>query len=279
MAEATTPELTGSECDVWREEIERRCGISFSESRLYVLRTALLTGMRRRGIETYREYHRLVSANVSEWEDLLEALLNRETSFFRHLPSFAALSLELLPGLVAARRRKGVNTLALWSAGCSSGEEAYSMAMMAHETLTPGFHRFEVLGSDLSARALAVARAAYYGERAVADVPERLRARYFLKNGHGLAVSSEVKALVRFERFNLVDRTTYPASEQDVIFCQNVLIYFRDSLRVRVARNLASCLSPGGYLVAAPGELAGVRLPGMESYRSEQATVLRREDR
>jgi chemotaxis methyl-accepting protein methylase len=275
--EAIRPELTPGERDLWRDEVERRCGICFSDSRLYVLRTALLLGMRRRGIETYREYCGAVMRSPDEWDRLLEAILNRETSFFRHPPSFEALSFELLPRLAAARRKRGGGALTLWSAGCSSGEEAYSMAIAAREALSPSFDRYEVLGSDLSAEALAASRRARYSVRAVEEVPERLRGRYFTRDGSGYAVDPVIRATVRFERINFIDPATYPAWPQDVIFCQNVLIYFREPVRAQVAARLGGCLGPGGYLVCGPGELAGVRVPGLEYQRTEQAGVLRRE--
>lgn len=276
MREAMRPELTPDEQEFWREEIERRCGICLTESRLYVLRSALFQEMRRAGVETLPDYHRIASQNPAEWDLLLEGVLNHETSFFRHRPSFSALSLELIPRLVASRRRAG-DALMLWSAGCSSGEEAYSIAIVAKELLGPSIHPFEVLGSDLSVQALEAARRGRYGPRAVADVPERMRVRYFFRDEGGHAISAGVKSAVRFERFNLIDRATFPVLPQDVIFCQNVLIYFREPVRLKVAASLTGCLRPGGYLVVAPGELAGVRLPGMESCCWEQATVLRRQ--
>lgn len=274
MDEAVCPEMTAGERDLWCEEIERRCGVYFSATRTFAMRSALWRGMRRRGIASYREYYRLVSRGATEWTALIEFLLNRETGFFRHPPSFAALSLELLPQLAAAGGGRRREPLALWSAGCSSGEEAYSIAIGAHQALPPGSTPFAVLGSDLSAQALAAATEGRYGPRTATAVPEPLLTRYFVREDGQYRVGQAIRAAVRFERFNFIDAATYPSAPQDVIFCQNVLIHFREPVRLRVASALAQRLRPGGYLVTGPGELAGVRLPGVECRACGETWVL-----
>lgn len=277
MEEAIRPELTAGERELWCSEIERRCGIWFSESRMFVLARALWQRMQFRGTETYGEYHYLVTRSAAEWSALLETLLNHETCFYRHSPSFAVLSVELIPQLAATRRGTSGRHFKLWSAGCASGEEAYSLAIVADGTLAASFQHFEVLGSDLSLTALEVARKAHYGTRVADDVPEPLLGRYFRQESGGYTVNPGIRSTVRFEPFNFLDPATYPAEPQDVIFCQNVLIYFREAVRVKVAALLAECLRPGGFLVPAPGELAGLRVPGLASQRCAKAAVLRRE--
>src|SRR5205085_2720099 len=126
------------------------------ESRLYHLRSCLWQQMERLGIETYRDDHATVKYTPPEWNVLLDRLVNRETSLFRHNPSFNALS-ELLPRVIAGKRRTGENSISLWRAGCSYGEEAYSIAIAATEIVDGAFWKIGVLGSDLSANALATA--------------------------------------------------------------------------------------------------------------------------
>jgi len=202
--------------------------------------------------------------------------VNRETLFFRHMASYAALSDELLPVIGAQRVRQGENRIALWSAGCSSGEEPYSMAIAAKEAPPPGCFQFDVLGSDLSGEALAMARRAVYGPRSVAEMPETFRRRYLVCHESGYEVNAAIRAMVRFEQCNLSDPSTYPAAPQDVIFCQNVFIYFREAMRVQVAAGFARCLRPGGFLVPAPGDLIGLTLPGLKWLRLRNTMVLQR---
>ena len=270
------PEMTRGEEAMWCELIERRSGNWFSEKRLYLLRSCLWREMQHRGIATFGDYYRLVEKNADVWNSLLDRCVNRETLFFRHMASYTALADELLPVIRAQRVRQGGNRIALWSAGCSSGEEAYSMAIAAKEAPPPGCFQFDVLGSDLSGEAVAMARRAVYGPRPVAEMPEMLRRRYLERRERGYEVNAAIRAMVRFEQCNLTDPSTYPAAPQDVIFCQNVFIYFREAMRVQVAAGFARCLRPGGFLVPAPGELIGLALPGLKWLRLRNTMVLER---
>jgi len=277
------PEMTRREELMWCELVEQRCGISFPETRLYILRNCVRREMWNRGIETHRDFYRLVAGSDAEWSRLADRLVNRETCFLRHSPSFTALAEEIVPVLIREKfGQKGKTgahrdrSLALWSAGCSSGDEAYSLAIACSEAASPLDCRTEVLGSDLSGEALAAARGATYTARAIANVPAAWVRRYFHYNQTGYGVIPAIQAMVRFELFNLFDTATYPPPWQDVIFCQNVFIYFREEKRLEAACNLAACLRPGGFLVPAPGELAGLTIPGLDSLRLRHTVVLRR---
>jgi type IV pilus assembly protein PilK len=171
--------------------------------------------------------------------------------------------------------RQSVKQVRLWSAGCSSGEEAYSLAIAASELSNAASCEFEVIGSDLSTEALAAAARGRYGQRALTEAPAEIQRRHFEPCGNEFQVSRALRALTRFENFNFFDPATYPAVAQDVIFCQNVFIYFREAMREDVVARLARCLRPGGYLVVAPGELAGVPVPGLEWVRLRHTMVLR----
>ncbi len=270
------PELTRGEETLLCSLIERRCGQWFSEERLYVLRSCLGREMERLGIGNVGDYYHLLVRDTAAWNSLLDRSVNRETLFFRHMASFTALADELLPAIQDRRARRGESRIALWSAGCSSGEETYSMAIAAREASPTGYYQFDVLGTDLSGEALALARRAHYNARSVAAMPEKFQRRYLARNGTQYEVSADIKAMVRFERFNFADVSTYPAELQDVILCQNVFIYFREATSARVAASLARRLRSGGFLVPAPGELAGLALPELEWLRLDNTMVLRR---
>ena len=271
-------ELSPEDAEMWTGLIEHRCGAWFSEGRMYVLRNCLWRQMQMHGLDRYSAYYRLVLENRGEWDRLAEGIVNRETRFFRHQASFTALSEELLPGIMDRNLRQGGSQLRLWSAGCSSGEEAYSLAIAASELSNCGLCQFEVLGSDISTEALAAAERGRYGQRALTDTPVEIQRRHFERCGNEFQVSRGIRALTRFEYFNLFDPATYPAVMQDVIFCQNVFIYFREAMRADVVARLARCLRPGGYLLAAPGELAGLPVPGFEWVRLRHTMVLRRSE-
>ncbi len=180
--------------------------------------------------------------------------MNPETAFFRHQPSFAALRQPVLAGL------RGRGPLTMWSAGCSTGEEAYSLAMCG---LAAGPGEVRITAMDLSEAALRHAARGVYHTRQTALVPETWRPRFLRTDGGQAAVAAELRQAVRWARFHLLDPASYPESEFDVVFCFNVLIYFRGAARREVIAALLRRVKPGGYLFLAPGEAAGFDYAGL----------------
>ncbi|MCC7000163.1 MAG: hypothetical protein IT370_36525 [Deltaproteobacteria bacterium] len=214
----------------------------------WVLSARVSDRLRALGVADVGRYLAVVSAATDagasaaaarqELDALAEALRVGETRFFRHAAHVRALERVVVPELGA--RRASQRRVRAWSAGCASGEEAYTLAMVLADGL-PGFS-IDVLGSDLSEDALAVARAGRYSSSALAMIPPATRARWFSAN----QVSAALAALVRFERKNLVD-PDWPRA-LDVILCRNVLIYFDAAQRQLVIERLAEALAPGGFL-------------------------------
>ncbi len=267
------PELSLNEGRLWCELIERRCGVFFPETQWRHLRRRLWERMLAASIPAYSQYYHLLTENrwQTEWARLLEDLLNPETSFFRHGPSFKAL------GALLTRRGSQTESCALWSAGCSTGEEAYSLAMAA-VSLTGAA---DVVGSDLHLSALDQARAGMFSARQSAGVPPAWRTRFLTeaRPAGQFEVAGELRSHVRFEPFHLLDPSTYPRREFDVIFCFNILIYFRPPARQEALTGLLGRLKPGGHLFLAPGESAGLAFAGGRTgvggrYSSMAARVL-----
>ena len=268
---ASPPELSLPEGKLWCDLIERRSGLHFPESQWHYLRRRLWERMRIAAIPTYTQYYAWVAeaGRGEEWRLLLEDLLNPETSFFRHEPSFAALQ------KLIQSRKNVVRPYELWSAGCSTGEEAYSLAMTACAA-TGG--RAEVLGTDLNGQALAQARAGVFTARQVAGVPAPWRKRFLREAGRPgcWEVEPVLRSYVGFAPFHLLDAGTFPKREFDVIFCFNVLIYFSPEARQEAAKSLFGRLGPEGYLFLAPGESAGLAIPGAEPVRLPGTHIWRR---
>ncbi len=201
------------------------------------------------------------------WRELLDQLLIKETTFFRHRASFDYLRCYLADKASTGEKR----TLRLWSAGCASGEEAYSMAMTAQQ-VWPN-EQFQVLATDISEAALNQARAATYKASRLAGLmpPEHTG---FLSLGEGrVQVEASLRSYVHFVHHNLVDRR-WPRETQgmDVIFCQHLLGYFGPERRDAVVARLARCLKPNGCLVLGPGEYLYRHIPGMQ--REKRSDVL-----
>lgn len=223
----------------------------------------------------------------SQVEVLASFLTVGETYFFRNPSLFRALQEEMLPALIERRRSDG-GALRLWSAGCASGEEAYSLAILWHE-LSGGAAQPSVfiLGSDINPRALTKAARGVYSSWSFRAMEERRRVRYFLPENGGYRIQPEIQRLVSFRRLNLV-RDDYPSMlsqtvEMDLILCCNVLMYFEPESAGRVVERLAAALSEGGYLFFGPsdgvlplgdllepvkiGEVTGYRRPCAEAGR------------
>ncbi len=252
---------------LWCELILRRCGLTFRAARLPDVMTIVRDRTKARGLPNEAAYFQLLSKSTdsgAEWDALIERLINHETSFFRHPPSFDALKRQILPELRDGRARG--SRLNLWSAGCSTGQEAYSLAMLAmdDEALNG---EFTVWGGDISRYAVDTARRGRYGPRAVASIPAEYRQRFLRPVGGGDPASEyefthELRQRVRFMTTNLVDADGFSASH-DVIFCHNVLIYFSPAAVSQAVAFLASRLTLGGYLLLGPGEAPNERPLGL----------------
>lgn len=239
------------------------------------------------GSEAYRALLDRAEEGAAEWEALEAEITIGETFFFRYAEQFTALRDTILPGLIAARQTE--RCLRIWSAGCSTGAEPYSIAILVHSLLGDALPewRVAITGTDISAPALQVARAAEFGRWALRTTPAEDRARYFLA-GPGTAGSTrdgsytlkpEFRRMVRFERQNLMGlldgSIPAPATGFDLILCRNVLIYFREEAVLGIVRGLGRRLAPDGWLLlghaepnpAFAGWLLPVNLPGTVAYR------------
>jgi type IV pilus assembly protein PilK len=261
----------------WYELIVRRCGLTFRHVRIHEVIRLVHDQMRLSGMANELAYYQRLAGQPdggAEWDALIERLTNHETQFFRHPPSFDALRAHILPDLRAARGPGG--RLSFWSAGCSTGQEAYSLAMVARDEAGSDF---TVWGGDISHQAIKVARRARYGQRAIATIPNAYRQRYLRavtdESGTEYEIVDELRQRVRFMATNLVEATGFRPSH-DVIFCHNVLIYFSPAAVTRAVSWLASCLAPGGYLLLGPGEAPNDRPSGLEPVIANGVRVFQR---
>jgi len=261
MAPTTTPDpfavadviVTGREFREFAAFVHRQTGIALNEAKRPLVCARLRKRLRHYGYTRLQQYYDHLIERDPEGEELVRmvnALTTNKTEFFREAHHFDLLRTEILARRTAG---PGPRRLRVWSAGCSSGEEAYSIAFTVLESL-PGVIDWDVrvLASDIDTDVLARAeRGVYLAERA-ADVPTALRERYFLRGrgaNEGLVrVRPEAARLVTFRRINLRDEAWPIRAAFDAIFCRNVLIYFDRALQQEVIRRLVEHLQPGGYL-------------------------------
>jgi len=266
-------------------------GLHFDRRNMKILERGLQNRMAALHIGSYREYHTFLTRHREsrqELQKLLQFLTVGETYFFRYHAQFAALREFLATEVAADRKRR----LRFWSAGCSTGEEPYSLAMTVMETLPDWRERdIRILATDINNRALKRAREGVYGQWAMRATDERYLDRYFDRVGRSFILKEPVKSLVEFSHLNLqTDEFPSPSGgggELDAIFCRNVMIYFTLATMKKVVERFAACLTPGGYLFLGHAETLSQisthferhSLEGAFYYRkkSSAAAVVRRE--
>lgn len=275
-------EMSSAETELWRTLIRSRIGLYFTDGRLYFLRQRLWERMQKHNMRSFTEYYNFVTFSPEgdhEWKQLKEVLLNNETSFFRHLPSYKVLLENVLPEIVATKQRIGSKTLSVWSAGCSGGQEPYSLAMALFDRLGDTWD-LRVWASDISESRLAWARAGKYNAHDTRLVTDHYRKRYLRTITDERQLMYEVKGFIRdrvhFTSFNLAHEAEGWLAGHDIIFCQNVLIYFEREDRIAITKRLCRHLNPGGYLFLGPAEVVGLKAPGIEQMRIPEALVYRR---
>lgn len=281
------PDMNSAEHTLWRTLIHKRCGLFFTDSRFYFLEQRLWERINLLDINNYADYYHYLLHNHAgdkEWLALRDALLNNESSFLRHQPSYDALIEHALPALMSRKLSKNDNSLALWSAGCSGGQEPYSLAMATLQQFDPFVWNIQVLGTDISRVQLAKAQAARYKQYEVRHMPSYYRDKYMSCHGDALersatyTINDVVKRMVTFDSLNLHDPNNYWLGLQDIIFCQNVLIYFKPLDRIKIIERLADRLNLNGFLFLGPAEVIGLRLPKLKLIRWKNVLVYQRVD-
>ncbi|MBO9544613.1 protein-glutamate O-methyltransferase CheR [Caulobacter sp.] len=243
------PVLSADELERLTDFLYRHTGMRFGQSKRYYIDRRVADRMSATGCPNFPVYFGVLRSDDREREALVNAFTVNETYFYREEHQLACLSRDLLPDL-ASTRRPG-DKIRIWSAPCSTGEEAYSIAIWLLENWRMvDAYNVEIVGSDIDTRALDDARTGLYGERAVARLPEGVRQSYFepAKRRHWQLID-DLRESVTFNQANLVDGPSLANQGAfDVIFCRNVLIYFDDASRLTAANNLYDRLAPGGYL-------------------------------
>lgn len=234
-----------------RDLVNEFCGIHFSDESALIVGRRLRTRLRALGIDAFADYYRYLRFHPNaeaELEQAAEALTTNETYFFREVYQLRAFADEVLPQLharSAARRRRKLD---IWSAGCSTGEEVYSLAMLIDASgLFEGWE-VRVFGNDISRRVLGRAREASYGPTSFrAMLPEF--ERYFIEGPKGKQVHPRIRAMCHFGHLNLMnERRLAIVGRADAVFCRNVLIYFDQTSRMKVLNSIYERLERGGYL-------------------------------
>jgi len=272
------PEMDELQFQQWMTLLETRTGTVLPPERKSFLVTNLGLRMREIGCRSYQEYFELLSGvqGVKEWNTLVDRITVHETRFFRH-----PLSLEIIKDYVAEKQvnASGHLTVQTWSVACSTGEEAYTLAMVIDQAFkkrgAQGY--FGVTATDISPASLQTGRKGIYSDRRVKDIDPLLHRQYFNSvEGDKYHVSDYLRKRVCFARMNVLDIVNEPVGEMDIIYCQNLLIYFDRSSRLGIVKDMVRHLLPGGLLILGSGELLKMDHPELEKINHPRVLAYRR---
>jgi chemotaxis protein methyltransferase CheR len=239
--------LTEHELSEIRMLIEERTGIHFDASRERFFSTRVREHMHARGYSRGNDLLRAIRKTNVEYESLLEGLLTQETSFFRYPAVYEAFEKRVLPELHVSKFWKNPRTIRVWSAGCSTGEEPYSIAITIADSLSfADAWNVEILATDVGRHALKHAEAGTYSGRSLASVSAKQLASHFTGADGKYHVKPRLRKMISFAPMNLA--APVYVGRMDLIFCMNVLIYFTEERRRALVQRFFDALEPGGYL-------------------------------
>jgi chemotaxis protein methyltransferase CheR len=241
----------------YRTLVRERCGLSYSERKRPDLTQAIMQTSRDSGVTDLEVLYAQLVSGSAVWDTLIMHLTIGETYFFRNQPQFTALRQSILPDLI--QRRAMSRHLRMWSAGCATGEEPYSIAIALSELFRQhAGWQASVLATDINPAFLSRAQAAVYGAWSFRDTAQALRDSYFVPEQNRWRLKSEIRQMVRFARLNLAE-PSYPSvtngtCAMDLILCRNVTIYFDEATTREVVQRLYHALTPGGWLIVGHSE-------------------------
>lgn len=242
-----------------RNIIYQYSGIFYTEKKKYLLEGRISKIIFEKNLSGYEEYIKILKSPRyrDEVNELLEAITINETYFFRSEEQFDAFEKYLVPELIKLKEKKDDNYVRIWSAGTSTGEEAYTIAIIIQERLQKKFPnvKFQILASDINNNALNLAKKGIYKEYAVKGMPPEILDKYFNKADSYFILNDEIKQMVKFTNINLYDYEAIKKIKNvDVIFCVNVLIFFDIPSKQKVLSYLFNILKKGGYLMIGNSE-------------------------
>jgi chemotaxis protein methyltransferase CheR len=253
--------FSDADFEILRDFIYNTCGMFFTIQKKYFVESRLTKRMEKLSIKVHGDYFRYLKngpAGATELRQLLNDLTTNETYFFRNPPQLKALENQLLPEVAAPKEKIGFRKLKIWSAGSSSGEEAYTLAMVLLEKRMTFLKNwtFEIIGTDINDEVLAKAKEGIFNSYSVRHVPDFYMKKYFQKeSGDRYLLSPEVKKLVNFQHLNLYDDNKMLFMKTfDFIFCANVLIYFDTASKSRVVQHFYNNLQNYGYFFVGQSE-------------------------
>lgn len=237
--------LTDSDFELFRKLIYDESGITFSATNRSILDSRIKELLHRKNLAAPKDYYNIIISDKEEMKVMLDSVTTNLTRFFRNQPHFDAFINYVIPHVMENKKSSMDKTIRVWSAGCSTGEEPFTIAMILKEIVKPPYS-FQVTASDISLKSLMVGQQGFYGDTKVDGIPADYLAKYFTKVDGGYQIKKEILDTVRFDYHNL--KNDSGARNLDVIFCRNVLIYFDEPAQKAVVDRFYNSMAPQSYL-------------------------------
>lgn len=254
-------ESTGFNCDQYKEaHFKRRVNVR----------------VRATSSENYGEYLRLLKKDSEEYEYLIKALTINVSEFFRNPETFEVIEKEVIPFLIKSRSDSIIKSIRIWSAGCATGEEVYSLAILLHRVLGRDFdkYRISIIGTDIDTLSLEKALKGVYRENVLKNVDMSTKENYFVKRSETYQVSDQLKNMIRFKRHDMISESC--TDRFDLIICRNVMIYFKKEVQEQLQLNFHKALNRGGFFVIGKAEtLLGTASNHFKPYNSRERLYIK----
>ena len=264
--------LNDADFEKYRAFIYAESGITFTQANRSILESRLKERLREKKIDSVRTYFSTITSDKEELKGFLDSITTNLTRFFRNQPHFDALEKFVIPELIH-KLKKGSNTIRIWSAGCSTGEEPYTIAMLLSEILPPPW-TYEILASDISLKCLMTAKEGLYADSRIDGIPPHYLAKYFDKVEGGYHIHSNLQSKIKFDYHNLKNDAGQRGF--DIVFCRNVIIYFDEAAQTTVINRFWDAMAPKSFLFIGHSESLFGMNTKFEFLKTEWATLYRK---
>jgi chemotaxis protein methyltransferase CheR len=265
--------LSDAEFEQYRTLIYSESGITFTPTNRSILESRLKERLRDKSINSIKDYFALITKDKEELKAFLDSITTNLTRFFRNQAHFDALEHFVVPELLKLKKGSLGTTLKIWSAGCSTGEEPYTIAMLMSEILPPPW-KYEIVASDISLKCLMSAKEGFYPDNRVTGVPESYLGKYFDKVEGGYKIHTDIMSKIRFDYHNL--KNDSGLRNLDIVFCRNVMIYFDEAAQTAVINRFWDSMAAKSFLFIGHSESLFGMNTKFEFVKTEWATLYRK---
>lgn len=237
--------LTDTDFELFRNIIYKESGISFSDTNRSILDSRLHERLRETGITAVHDYYEKIMSDGEEMKVMLDSITTNLTRFFRNQAHFDTLIHYIIPELLKLKKAKGETQINVWSAGCSTGEEPFTISMILKDILPAPF-TYKITASDLSLKSLMIGKQGFYPESRITGIPDEYLKKYFDKKDAGYQAKAEIASPIHFDYHNL--KHDSGLRNLDIVFCRNVLIYFDEAAQLEVVNRFWESMAQKSFL-------------------------------